>query len=125
MRDPFLENKIGKLESKKWKVAYQAGGQNLQKINFYPDEKDWAKLSILSASTGFSRCFLFVFLLVIDLETIPSDDGGTPPILQRLQTFINFDCRLSLRIDQRKLIRTWEKSHYKENRKNIFFFNKN
>lgn len=70
MNDPDLAWKIKFLQSRKWKKQYQKGGQDLQKVFFYPEEDDWARLSALSNGTGFSRCYVFVFLMLVDLGLI-------------------------------------------------------
>jgi hypothetical protein len=65
--DPELEYKLSLLNSKKWKKEYQEEGQNLVPLYFYPNERDWAQLSIISNATGFSRCYIFVYLMLLDL----------------------------------------------------------
>jgi hypothetical protein len=70
LNDSMLEYKLSFLKPQKWKKSYQEPGQGLEKVFFYPDECDWARLSILSNATGFSRCFLFVFLMLIDKGVI-------------------------------------------------------
>jgi hypothetical protein len=78
MSDPQLEYKLRFLRSGKWKKQYQAEGQNLVRVNFYPDDRDWGRLSAISHATGFSRCYIFVFLMLIALGEISLDYGGTP-----------------------------------------------
>lgn len=50
------------------KVQYQASYQGLQRENLRVKNEDWAELTVLSASTGMSRCLLFVSLLLMDLQ---------------------------------------------------------
>jgi len=46
LEDPLLEHKLSLLKPKKWKKHYQAEGQDLTALYFYPDECDWARLSL-------------------------------------------------------------------------------
>jgi hypothetical protein len=69
--DQQLEKKLAMLKPNKWKKHYQSEGQDLQRINFYPDEADWAHLSALSNATGFSRCYIFVFLMLLNGGLFP------------------------------------------------------
>jgi hypothetical protein len=70
LEDPYLEYKLSLLKPKKWKKHYQDDGQNLSALYFYPDECDWARLSIISNATGFSRCYIFVYLMLFDLGVL-------------------------------------------------------
>jgi len=80
MDDPQLEYKLSFLErSGKWKMQYQEQGQSLVRVNFYPDDRDWGRLSVISNATGFSRCYIFVYLMLIAMGVILLDDGGTQP----------------------------------------------
>ena len=80
MEDPQLEYKISFLErTGKWKKQYQEEGQNMVRVNFYPDDRDWGKLAAISNATGYSRCYIFVFLLLIAMGVISLEDGGTQP----------------------------------------------
>jgi hypothetical protein len=84
MQDPQLEYKIGLLEKTgKWKKQYQEEGQRLVRVNFYPYDRDWGRLSAISNATGYSRCFIFVYLLLIAMGVIPLHDGGTHRIMSR------------------------------------------
>ncbi len=79
LNDPLLDFKLSFLKVQKWKKQYQADGQDLRRVNFYPDERDWARLSAISNATGFSRCYIFVFLMLGDMGVISLDNGGTKP----------------------------------------------
>jgi len=86
MSDPLLSKKILLLRSYKWKKNYQSYGQDLRRYNFRPSESDWALLSILSNGLGFSRCYVFVFLMLIDAGIIKFNlnkrgNVGTPTYL--------------------------------------------
>ncbi len=67
LSDPDLAYKLSHLKPKKWKKQYQDNGQDLVPVYFYPNEADWAYLSILSNGTGFSMCYIFVYLMLLDL----------------------------------------------------------
>jgi len=56
------------LVDKHCKCRYQETGQNLHKYNFRPDNESWIELGQLGRANGISRCFLFVLLLLIDVE---------------------------------------------------------
>ncbi len=77
--DPLLDLKLSFLKAPKWKKVYQSKGQDLRRVNFYPDERDWARLSAISNATGFSRCYIFVFLMLVDMGVISLKNGGTKP----------------------------------------------
>ncbi len=79
LNDPLLEFKLSFLKPRRWKKEYQDGGQNLVRVNFYPDERDWGRLSAISNAMGFSRCYIFVYLMLIDMGVIALNNGGTPP----------------------------------------------
>jgi hypothetical protein len=80
MDDPQLEYKISFLEKTgKWKTQYQEEGQGLCRVNFYPDDRDWGRLSAIANATGYSRCYIFVYLMLIAMGVISLEDGGTPP----------------------------------------------
>lgn len=82
LKDKDLEKKIGQLvQLRKWKKKYQEKGQNLIRLNFYPDDRDWARLTLISRASGYSRCFIFVYLLLQDMETQAFTNSGTPPFL--------------------------------------------
>jgi hypothetical protein len=66
LKDPDLEYKLSLLKPEKWKKHYQDGGQDLVPLYFYPDECDWARLSLISNATGFSRCYIFVYLMLLN-----------------------------------------------------------
>lgn len=63
LKDPDLWKKIALLKSEKYTKTYQKKGQDLFMFKFYPFPEDWCELSALSNGSGFSRCYIFVFLL--------------------------------------------------------------
>lgn len=79
IEDPQLDYKLSFLKSGKWKKEYQKKGQALQRVNFYPDDRDWGRLGAISNATGFSRCYIFVYLLLLDMGVLRLEDGGTNP----------------------------------------------
>ena len=79
LKDPLLERKLAVLKSWKWKKVYQEPGQDLKRLNFTPIESDWARISMICNATGFSRCYIFVFLMLIDQGVIKLDQEGIPP----------------------------------------------
>jgi len=54
-------------EPEKLKTSYQERYLNLQKVSFKPKNEDWIELGELALAFGKSRCWLFVFLLKLDL----------------------------------------------------------
>jgi len=50
------------------KLTYQEEGLDLQKFSFRPEEADWYELGILAYGCGVSRCWLFSFLVELDLS---------------------------------------------------------
>ncbi len=77
MSDPELQFKISLLKSKKWKKQYQPDGQDLVPVYFYPDECDWAQLGLISNASGFSRCYIFVYLMLLDLGILKLPENRT------------------------------------------------
>ncbi|MBK8397500.1 MAG: DUF1564 family protein [Leptospiraceae bacterium] len=49
------------------KTEYQEEGLDLKRVNFRPFYADWLELGNLALAFGKSRCWLFVFLLELDL----------------------------------------------------------
>ena len=81
MDDPKLEYKLSFLErTGKWKKQYQEEGQDLCRVNFYPDDRDWGRLSAIANATGYSRCYIFVYLMLIAMGVISLEDGGASPV---------------------------------------------
>ncbi len=106
--DPQLEYNLSLLKTQKWKKVYQSTGQDLRRINFYPDERDWARLSVISNATGFSRCYIFVFLMLIDLGVISPGNGGTnPKPVKGGWKFLTL-CSIIIDLSSRKLTRTYQ-----------------
>ncbi len=83
LNDPHRDYKLSFLKSRKWKKKYQEKGQRLARVNFYPHEDDWARLSLLSNATGFSRCYIFVYLMLLYLGVAHLGNGGTPPTFRQ------------------------------------------
>jgi len=92
MSDPFLKQKLRLLHSQKWRKSYQQNGLDLHRFNFRPACDDWATLSILSYGSGFSRCFIFVFLMLIESGLIPFNEQstvGTPYLIKQTDSLFN------------------------------------
>lgn len=98
--DPELNTKLGYLKPKKWKKTYQEEGQNLKRLNFFPMEADWARLSIISNATGFSRCYIFVFLMLVDLGVLKLPKKGTPLFFAQESCSMRLVC--SILLDERR-----------------------
>jgi hypothetical protein len=78
MNDPRLGYKLSRLDFvPAWKTRYQKAGQELHRVNFYPDDQDWGRLSAISNATGYSRCFIFVFLMLVYFGVIDLGNRGT------------------------------------------------
>ncbi len=108
LEDPLLNYKLSFLKPQKWKKEYQEEGQELQRVNFYPDERDWARLSAISNATGFSRCYIFVFLMLVDMGVITLWNGGThPPKTQATWNPVVI-CSISVDAIVRKLTRVMQ-----------------
>lgn len=54
-------------EPEKLKTTYQDRDLNLMKVSFKPKNEDWIELGELALAFGKSRCWVFVFLLKLDL----------------------------------------------------------
>ncbi|MBP7280039.1 MAG: DUF1564 family protein [Leptospiraceae bacterium] len=54
-------------EPEKLKTSYQDRDLNLKKVSFKPKNSDWLELGELALVFGKSRCWMFVFLLKLDL----------------------------------------------------------
>ena len=52
------------------KLRYQEEGLDLQKFCFRPDDADWYELGILAYGCGVSRCWLFSFLVSLELSLL-------------------------------------------------------
>jgi hypothetical protein len=50
------------------KLTYQKEGLSLQVLKFRPDNDDWFELGILAYGLGVSRCWLFTYLLELELS---------------------------------------------------------
>lgn len=54
-------------EPSKIKTEYQNTDLDLQKVNFRPRNSDWIELGELALAFGKSRCYMFIYLLKLDL----------------------------------------------------------
>lgn len=54
-------------DPRKIKTEYQDEGLNLKRVSFRPDNADWIELGELALAFGKSRCWVFTFLLELDL----------------------------------------------------------
>ncbi len=52
---------------RKIKTEYQEEGLDLKRVTFRPSNADWLELGELAIAFGKSRCFVFTFLLELDL----------------------------------------------------------
>lgn len=52
---------------RKIKTEYQEEGLNLRQLNFRPSSADWIELGELALAFGKSRCWMFTFLLELDI----------------------------------------------------------
>ena len=52
------------------KLTYQKEGLELEKFSFRPDDVDWHEPGILAYGCGVSRCWLFAFLLSLELSLV-------------------------------------------------------
>jgi hypothetical protein len=102
LEDPQLEHKLSLLKPKKWKKHYQEEGQDLNALYFYPDECDWARLSIISNGTGFSRCYIFVYLMLLDLEVLKVPKNITKGTNSQEIGITRFFCKIFM--DEREQI---------------------
>ncbi len=105
LNDPQRDYKLSFLKTRKWKKQYQDPGQALVRVNFYPHEDDWARLSLLSNATGFSRCYIFIYLMLLHLGVTCLNDGGTPPTLRQEKWNPITLCSIKLDSRLRKLTR--------------------
>lgn len=108
LEDPLVYKKLDGFKSFKWKKQYQAEGQDLVRVNFYPEHADWAKLSILSHSTGLSRCYIFVILLLFELGVISLKKNGTQKNFISDNIGTGCHCEVTLSPDKNFLIRTYQ-----------------
>lgn len=106
MNDPLLDYKLRFLEKTgKWKKQYQREGQGLVRVNFYPDDRDWGRLAAISNSTGFSRCFIFVYLMLVAMGVICLENRGTHLSCEKRHWNSVVICFISVDAVTRKLTR--------------------
>jgi hypothetical protein len=106
LSDPNLEYKLNLLKPKKWKKHYQDEGQELNALYFYPDEFDWARLSIISNGTGYSRCYIFIYLMLLDLGILKLLNDRTKGNTQPQIGLPKVLCRILMVEKEQILIRT-------------------
>ncbi|MBP7280939.1 MAG: DUF1564 family protein [Leptospiraceae bacterium] len=53
--------------SRKIKTEYQDEGLKLKRLNFRPNSTDWIELGELALAFGKSRCWMFTYLLELDI----------------------------------------------------------
>jgi hypothetical protein len=53
-------------EACKLKTEFQEEGQDLQRVNFLPDNEDWLELGQVATFYGKSRCWIFTYLLRLE-----------------------------------------------------------
>lgn len=63
---PELQKQLNSVCDRNWNTVYQSRDQNLLKINFKPDGRDWECFRHAAAACGVSICFLFVFLMSLE-----------------------------------------------------------
>ncbi len=105
LNDPGLELKLRHLKPKKWKTQYQDEGQALVPVYFFPDECDWARLSQISFATGFSRCYLFVYLMLLDMGILKLRENITIDIQPQKNNKNKFISVIILEERKKKLLR--------------------
>jgi hypothetical protein len=54
-------------EACKLKTEFQDEGQDLQRVNFKPDNEDWLELGQVATFYGKSRCWIFSYLLRLEI----------------------------------------------------------
>ena len=74
----------------KWKTYYQSRGLQLVKRNFIPFPADWEGFRHCATAAGVSICFLFVFLMELEMtgQLGPEEDGNS--FISRLCRMIFF-----------------------------------
>lgn len=68
----FFAQKLNISKTPRWKTHYQDQDLDLIKVNFLPEPEDWEDLRHLASAFGVSICFIFVFLLKLEIQ------GSTP-----------------------------------------------
>ena len=58
---------LERVRTPNWKTTYQSCDQNLLKKNFVPIARDWEAFRHAAAACGVSMCFLFVFLMSLEM----------------------------------------------------------
>lgn len=65
---PQFQHRLNARKGSKWKMVYQQKGQILNKKNFIPDPEDWELFRHAAMAVGVSMCFLFVFIMELEME---------------------------------------------------------
>lgn len=106
--------KLCKQRAQKWKTCFQDSGQKLLNRNFVPLPDDWENLRHAASGFGVSICYLFVFLMQLEMSGIkpyihstgPTDWNPTPKRGKRRSKFGKISkFRRTLDANQKKLIR--------------------
>ena len=86
-------------EAEKLKTSYQDRNLDLQKVSFIPKNRDWLELGELALVFGKSRCWLFVFLLKLDILNLWSIvvKAGLKKIVPMIP---NVELRVFLRLER-------------------------
>lgn len=105
LSDRDLWRKMELLKSGKFTKTYQSTGLGLVPVKFYPLPEDWCELSALSNGSGFSRCYIFVYLLKYYLKILSLDEVTTQKVNKDNKAQAVF-CRVKMDRNQRILRRT-------------------
>ena len=96
--------------SDKVKTLYQAPEQDLQRVDFRPQNRSWLELGQLARAYGISRCLLFVYLfmlykglMVIEEVGVPTDKEGRydllyPEYIQYQDRLYTYPCKYVRRL---------------------------
>lgn len=66
------ENMLTMDRTSKWKTCYQDAGLFLERKNFRPDPENWEQLRHIADSFGISMCYLFIFLMELEMYGLDS-----------------------------------------------------
>lgn len=96
LKDPLLWEKMRLLRAEKYTKTYQRDGLDLVMVKFYPFAEDWCELSALSNGSGFSRCYIFVYLLEYYLGLRELTGGVTNPVKRLTKRFLSIYCTVKV-----------------------------
>ncbi|MCB1179415.1 MAG: DUF1564 family protein [Leptospiraceae bacterium] len=71
--------------SKSFKLKFQEEGLNLIPKKFRPENKDWMELGIIAYGLGYSRCWLFSYLLELEFSLM-GEFLELPELMEALAT---------------------------------------